>query len=56
MTRYNKILLFFFSITETQEEDNRVSEEDRVVTIRPAQEETTTETPVLHNPCAGMLC
>lgn len=40
-------------VPETQEEDNRVSEEDRVVTIPPAQEETTTETPGLHNPCAG---
>lgn len=42
-----------FSIAENQEEDNRVSEEDQVVTVSPAQQETSTETPVLHNPCAG---
>ncbi|KAA0707653.1 Fibulin-2 [Triplophysa tibetana] len=40
-------------VPENQEEDNRVSEEDQVVTVSPAQQETSTETPVLHNPCAG---
>nr|XP_055040032.1 fibulin-2 [Misgurnus anguillicaudatus]XP_055040033.1 fibulin-2 [Misgurnus anguillicaudatus] len=38
---------------ENPEEDNRVLEEDRPVTISPARLETTTENPALNNPCAG---
>ncbi|XP_077059724.1 fibulin-2 isoform X2 [Siphateles boraxobius] len=40
-------------VPEKQEEDNRVSEEDRLLTVAPARQETTTQPPVFHNPCAG---
>ncbi|KAK7119352.1 hypothetical protein R3I94_021252 [Phoxinus phoxinus] len=40
-------------VPEKQEEDNRVSEEDRLLTVAPARQETTTQLPVFHNPCAG---
>ncbi|XP_067244149.1 fibulin-2 isoform X2 [Chanodichthys erythropterus] len=40
-------------VPENQEEDNRVSEEDRLLTVAPARQETTTQTLVFHNPCAG---
>ncbi|KAL1265831.1 hypothetical protein QQF64_003858 [Cirrhinus molitorella] len=39
--------------TENKEEDNRVSEEDRLPTVPPARKETTTQTLTLYNPCAG---
>ncbi|XP_073682061.1 fibulin-2 isoform X2 [Garra rufa] len=40
-------------VPENQEEDNRVSEEDRLLTAPPARPETTTQTLALHYPCAG---
>ncbi|XP_051528728.1 fibulin-2-like isoform X1 [Myxocyprinus asiaticus] len=40
-------------VADNQEEDNRVSEEDRLTSITPARQETTTQIPVLRNPCAG---
>ncbi|XP_056107381.1 fibulin-2 isoform X2 [Rhinichthys klamathensis goyatoka] len=40
-------------VPEKQEEDNRVSEEDRLLTVAPARQEPTTQPPVFHNPCAG---
>lgn len=50
----NDSLLSLNSFTEIKEEDNRVSEEDRLITVPPARQETTTQTLVLRNPCAGM--
>ncbi|KAG1949701.1 fibulin-2 isoform X2 [Pimephales promelas] len=40
-------------VPEKQEEDNRVSEEDKLLTVAPARQEPTTQPPVFHNPCAG---
>ncbi|XP_056323717.1 fibulin-2 isoform X1 [Danio aesculapii] len=40
-------------VSENQEEDNRVSEEDRIPTAVPDKQQTTTQMPVLQNPCAG---
>ncbi|XP_042622412.1 fibulin-2-like [Cyprinus carpio] len=40
-------------VPDNQEEDNRVSEEDRQLTVAPARQETATQTLVLRNPCAG---
>ncbi|XP_051967561.1 fibulin-2-like [Xyrauchen texanus] len=40
-------------VPENQEEDNRLSEEDRLGSIPPVRQETTTQTPALRNPCTG---
>ncbi|XP_067287431.1 fibulin-2 isoform X2 [Pseudorasbora parva] len=40
-------------IPENQEEDNMVSEEDRLLTVAPARQEATTQPLVFYNPCAS---
>ncbi|XP_026117030.1 fibulin-2-like [Carassius auratus] len=40
-------------VPENQEEDNRVGEEDRLLTVAPARQETATQTLDLRNPCSG---